>query len=744
MKRKSKIIISITGIFLVLLILSGLTYAYFLTNIQGNTNNKSVSVTTANLQLVYNDGNGTITGTNIVPGTTLAEKTFSVTNTGNVSVSYGVYIEDVINEFERTSDITLTLTCESNKANTTCDGASTIFPENNRKIVTNDISSGETQTYRLVVEYIEAGVDQSVDMGKRLSGKVQIYGSERLTLEFNIANSRSGDYGIIESEPKTSYANIENGTGTYRFVGVPMGSHTLTIYDENDNIKGSSPITIGTGNSTSVENTNITVPETTEEITIPVNNISVGSMELGTVKLYEQNNPYPLGTLAQRIIHNAMFVTEEEKELKYAEFRKVPLTTPAQQNSRQKYEKNDGFISVATQSSITISKIFTYASDYTLNTTTGKFTLTNATSGVFSEIYESLVGKYIVNVTGADNEVSSENLTNIYKVLSTTANSITYGSVSPSVSDEQELSVTEEDGGKSYYFRGGVTNNYLNFNNMCWRIVRIDKDGGVKLILASQDGKCSNSTLTYDSGYIKTQGSLITKNYGYNIKNLLRTNGTNKIIYVQNYLESTTGAKQGIEDWFNNNNFNTSKLKNNSWCLGNLTDAYNVNGIKHELSNDILDGNGNQYASILDYLHANQVEFYYKNSLRVNGFGMAKFATLNCNDENEITYNSYIGLIDVDELLFSGNVRSSSNSFNYISNNVKTVPWWTATVSGYPSFIDSSYDFIYTMYSFGLLSDYNGMDKIYVSNALRPLIVLTPNIEITGGNGSLEHPYEVE
>ena len=50
MNRKQKIIVSTTGIFLVLLILVGLTYAYFLTRINGNTNDKSISVTTANLR----------------------------------------------------------------------------------------------------------------------------------------------------------------------------------------------------------------------------------------------------------------------------------------------------------------------------------------------------------------------------------------------------------------------------------------------------------------------------------------------------------------------------------------------------------------------------------------------------------------------------------------------------------------------------------------------------------------------
>ena len=97
MNRRQKIIVSVTGIFLVLLILVGLTYAYFLTQIQGNDKSKSISVSTANLALVYRDGNGVIEpDTEIMPGTTIDSKTFTVTNEGNDTTEYVVVIEDVV------------------------------------------------------------------------------------------------------------------------------------------------------------------------------------------------------------------------------------------------------------------------------------------------------------------------------------------------------------------------------------------------------------------------------------------------------------------------------------------------------------------------------------------------------------------------------------------------------------------------------------------------------------------------
>ena len=97
MNRRQKIIVSVTGIFIVLLVLLGLTYAYFLTRITGNSNPTSISVTTANLELVYGDGTTAIlTSSNpLMPSSTpIGTKDFTVTNNGDDS-EYVVVFEDV-------------------------------------------------------------------------------------------------------------------------------------------------------------------------------------------------------------------------------------------------------------------------------------------------------------------------------------------------------------------------------------------------------------------------------------------------------------------------------------------------------------------------------------------------------------------------------------------------------------------------------------------------------------------------
>ena len=174
MSRKNKIIISVTGIILVLVTLIGLTYAYYLTRINGNTNDKSVTVSLANLELTYSDGNGLIEATNIVPGEVIATKTFSVENTGDKKViNYTVYLDDVINTFENKNDVKLTLTCTSSKGNK-CTGTEITYPSTDTLLSINDIEVEEKHNYELKVEFIETNTDQSIDMNKELSGNIII------------------------------------------------------------------------------------------------------------------------------------------------------------------------------------------------------------------------------------------------------------------------------------------------------------------------------------------------------------------------------------------------------------------------------------------------------------------------------------------------------------------------------------------------------------------------------------------
>ena len=153
--RKHKVIISIIGITIVMLALLGITYAYYLTRIEGNTNTNSISITTSKLELLYSDGNKELNIENLIPGQTIAKKTFSVENTGNDLIEYGVFLENVINELKYYDDLIFTITCTSESLDNSviptpnsCSGVTDYqFPLTNEEILTNTIEAKVKHNY---------------------------------------------------------------------------------------------------------------------------------------------------------------------------------------------------------------------------------------------------------------------------------------------------------------------------------------------------------------------------------------------------------------------------------------------------------------------------------------------------------------------------------------------------------------------------------------------------------------------
>ena len=256
MNRNQKIIVSITGIFLVLMILVGLTYAYFLTKITGNTNSKSISVTTANLVLEYGENTNVVQGiSNAEPGYSV-EKIFTATNKGNSTVTYGAALESIVNGLTRQEDLVYTLTCSSylkegfslasdgtitGTVDGTCNGVSTEkqFPSTSTLsvMVTNTIDTTHTHAYKLTVTYKEMNVDQSTDMNKTFSAKVNIVDLNALTVN----NPYKNDTGTLK---KTIIDNAMLGIGSTQF-----GSEVTTftsISGENERVLNSAPDDYGT------------------------------------------------------------------------------------------------------------------------------------------------------------------------------------------------------------------------------------------------------------------------------------------------------------------------------------------------------------------------------------------------------------------------------------------------------------------------------------------------------------------
>ena len=645
MSRKQRIIISITGIVLVSLILIGLTYGYYLTKIKGNANSKSISVVTANLLLEYADVNDElITDSVVEPGKTWT-KTFVATNKGNKTVTYGVALENVVNQFERKDDIVYTLDCKqysktgfnidkTNKTVTgtisgTCNGVSeeTTFPSIGTILVENDIADDKAQVYTLTITYKEMNVDQSVDMNKTFNAK----------------------------------ANI-----------------------------------------------------------VDPNNFK----------------PYGTNTLATAIIDSAKTAASSSDATRTI-YQETPTTTPGQATSSFIYVKGGDPTSFTSTLSNATNYYISYADDYTINETTGKFTLINptiATAKYTTSIASSLVGKYAVWSTSTPTTSNTQNQSSIYKIstnVSDITTTIKYATISLSSltkkSTEKVLSITQDDYGISYYYRGGVEDNFVNYAGMCWRIVRIQGDGSIKLILASEL-TCSDTNVTTSSGYATdgaagVQGTKLSAHYGYKMVGSY---------YIDDYINSagdTTGnARTKLNAWLERKITSESDkalLKNEDWCIGDGTTAYDYStyALKTETAEELINAG---------------TSFRYSAGKRIYN---TKTPTLKCDGskerDGEIDTNK-VGMLTADEVIFSG-ATISNNSTYYLNKNATSNSWWALSPSSFNVDISSVGSFY--VYSDGDLNDNDVNDS---RGSLRVAVSLASPAKIISGDGTVNNAYRVE
>ena len=610
MNRKQKIIVSITGIFLVLMILVGLTYAYFLTKITGNTNTKSISVSTANLILEYADINEElISDSTVEPGKSWT-KTFVATNKGNKAVTYGVALENIVNTLERKDDLVYTLDCKqysktgfsidkTNKTVTgtisgTCNGVSdeTTFPSIGTIIVQNEIADDKAQVYTLLVTYKEMNVDQSVDMNKTFSAKANIV-----------------DPNVFK--------------------------------------------------------------------------------------------PYGYGTLATAIIDSA------KNKANGTEFVSTPKTLPAKATSSFIYVKGTDPTSFTSSRSSATNYYISYADDYTVDEITGKFTLVNptvATSKYTTYMASSLVGKYAVWGTSTPTVTNTQNQSSIYKIstnVSDITSTIKYASIiADQKSTEKELSSTPDDYGTSYYYRGGVEDNYVNFAGMCWRAVRIAGDGSIKLILEDRSAECNS--LSYTGNW--SDGNTVAFGYDSNSKaDFLNYSGglADSLKSFQTTLETKVGTNKTLSDY----------LKVDDWCFD------------HNVAST--DSSGNQYYGAYKRINTDK-----NPSLKCTGTKLNKYR-----DNTDM----YVGTLTADEMSFAG-ATGTTNYTHYLMNSYaksNSLDWWGLSPNFY---VAGNSDGVFLLDSDGSLYDYYVSDDVHS----RPAVAIKSNIQISGGNGTQNNPYLIQ
>ena len=311
---------------------------------------------------------------------------------------------------------------------------------------------------------------------------------------------------------------------------------------------------------------------------------------------------------------------------------------------------------------------------------------------------------------------------------------ITTPGAAVSTADEALLASAVDDYGTSYYFRGAVKNNYVQFANKCWRIVRVGGDGSVKLILHNDNptgaaNPCDAANNSTSAAFARYSGSTYISKFNEKYDDNAYVGFMYGTVGASDYVTTHANTNNStiltnLETWYTNNlKTYADAIADTVWCNDktNVTDTtFNPYGYSNV--------NGSGYAKNLTYYGATQRLVSKSNSAGGTG------PSLKCNgDLSKIT--SKVGLITADELALAGYAFGLENTTTYLQENATSDYWWSLS----PVRFDGVYAYVWRVYG-----SYGGFGGNGVSSAdgVRPSISLKSTTNVTG-NGTSDKPYKV-
>ena len=296
-----------------------------------------------------------------------------------------------------------------------------------------------------------------------------------------------------------------------------------------------------------------------------------------------------------------------------------------------------------------------------------------------------------------------------------------------STASEALLASAEDDYGTSYYFRGAVTNNYVQFANKCWRIVRVGGDDFVKLILhndnkAGAANPCDAANNSASAAFARYSGetykSAFNSSYNDNAYVGFKYGTPSSSTYEATHANTNNSTiLTNLETWYNNNlKTYADAIADTEWC----NDKTNVTDTTYDPWS--ITPNGLGYAKNVTYYGATQ------RLVGTSGTG----PSLKCNGElSKIT--SKVGLITADELALAGYAYGSGNITTYLQENATDTYWWSLSPYGFDG---GSADVWYVNGSVGSFVNYDVDD----TDGVRPSISLKSTTNVTG-EGTSSSPY---
>ncbi len=683
----------------VLLLSTGISFAYFTarTNAEGEGGVATATTTTVTSQGITADGNIDFNNVDMYPGHT-AIASIRVTGTGNNEPLMYNVIFNGTNTFNTPLEFTVYKSDTNIDASYSCEikqdrlGTSKIYYEectgNNIEnlgtpISSGTINNGEEKTtlksdeiiltspegeevyYYIVIEYPNLDANQNDDMGSSISGNITIeqgnkYQKPQVILT---GSTTAGSNGWVQSASIT--ANITTHTGKYEAYYCTTTSDSCTPNTQAN----------GSNNSfTTTLSSNASAQKVCVRVIDEYNQTTEGCSERYSV---DTVNP-TVSITNTSVTENTISVT-------------VSGSDAHSGISEYRFSSNGGS-SYTTVSSTNSSYTYTF---------TGLNDAATYNIAVQSVDRSGRISSTVTRSVTTDEKIPAKDVI----LANSTVNSGTPDFNETATTDEG-IWQAQDNLGTSYYFRGAVTNNYVQFAGYYWRIIRINGDGSIRMIYdgtsAHANGDSSNDRQVQTSVYNSSYYYSYYVGYTYS-EDAQRPSSQNGGI--------TSTIKEVLDSWYTTNITNQGLDSKVISTPGFCNDRVSYS-----------DFNGTTPSWV-----ASGSVIYYAAYVRLRP---SKMPTLKCSNNNDL-YTTKIGLITADEVVYAGGVFGGSNNSYYLYTGQY---YWTMSPSSFAN--DTAGVFIVD--SDGLFSS----THVRSSYGVRPVINLRADVTLTG-SGTMTDPYVV-
>ena len=674
MQRKSKLSLIILGLFIILASI-GLSYAYWKSSSIGD---KSNNVTSGCFNLEMTDQKDEINLGSTYPitdeeGLKLKPFSFTLTNTCTIFAHYYVNMEML-------EGTTLNSKWVAVRVNSEVISTLDTFKE------TNTSMKNSTESRTIAEGYLSAG--DSVDY------TISFWMDEDATINDDVMNKMFKTKIVITSEP-SNYSPVQAGYDTLHdailaneYQTTPAIAKTKIAAKQTFDVTNTAPVIKWIEKTENTTTTSVVKPA--ESV------INTYNKDSGTGDKTTQASNLTLDDTKLRLFRTKKFNSDTAR---------YSLVDPV-------------YVDPTTLDFSGDQKYYFQTESIVYNQTTGK--LYTSTGGGDRTVYQ-VIGATKAAGKKEWNGVSYDSVT--YKLTMVT---LTETELETDKSDKGLYRGTD-DYGTTYFYRGNVKNNIVQFAGFYWQIVRINGDGSIRLIY---DGTEKNATGVKQS-----------------INN--RTYQFNSLYNDPTYVGYMYGDKDGatFAEVHNNTNNSTIKTAVDNWYKTNIEDK----GYSNYISNAV--GFCGDRSLPADVLGTNDNGDGVNNTLQTSYFGAyvryaKNVAQFTCPEPSRDLYTTTdssignkaltypVGLITYDELVFAG---MDQRHINKLSWAYSTQHYWKMSPS---YFLATNGDALeWYLNSAGSLYQWN-----YVAHGLgaRPVINLKSDTLITGGIGTANDPFVVE